>query len=244
MIRSLKELLGYNVEEINTKKGTVKDFLFDKKFWIVRYLEIDLGFILPGEKLLVNKALFKTPDWEKKHFPIALTTDQLEKAPKLEDHLTFTREYEEVWNEYYGTPSYWDYGYIPPKARHFIDDTSSIEKKVHSHLGSFQEILKYEIYAMDGKIAHNTDLLVDDEHWEVKYFVVTVVNEKLLEKNYEVMLSTDWIDKIDYVDKKIYMNVNKEFIKNAPKFYPDDMVNEVYEKKLYDYYGRSHDYAL
>ena len=83
MIRSLKELLGYDVEEINTNKGTVKDFLFDKDFCIIRYLEIDMGFILPGEKLLVNKALFEHPNWEKKHFPIALTTEQLEKAPKL-----------------------------------------------------------------------------------------------------------------------------------------------------------------
>lgn len=238
MIRSLKKLLSYTVEETNGNKGKVKDFLFDEEDKRVRYLEIDMGNIFSGEKVLVSESLLKSPNWESKHFPIELTMEQLEKCPKLDEHLPVSREYEKILNDYYGTPGYWDYAYIPPKAQHFWDDKAVIEKKIHTHLRSFEEVMNYRIHAENGIIGHCRDLLVEDVNWNIKYLIASIQKNSLTE-NYKVMLSLDWIDKIDYAEKEIHMNVTEESIKNSPEFNPSELVNEVYEKKLYDYYGRS-----
>ncbi len=235
MIRSLKELLGYKVEEINAEKGTVEDFLFDEKYWTIRYLEIDMGIGFPGEKLLVGRGLLKKPKWESKHFPIAVTMNQLKNAPKLKDNFPFSREKEKVWNQYYGTPSYWDDAYIPPKAIHFYNEKTIVDKDLHSELKSFNDIIDYEINVENEIIGHCSEVLIDDDKWEIKYLVATISGDTPSKKK-EVMLSLDWIKKVDYDNRKIYLNKNKKFVKNAPKYSPAELVNEIYEKMLDDYH--------
>jgi sporulation protein YlmC with PRC-barrel domain len=231
MIRSLKELLSYKVKEINAEIGIVEDFVFDEKHWKIRYLEIDMGIGFTGEKLLVGKDLLKKPNWGKKYFSISVTMNQLKKAPKLKKYLVFTREKENMLNEYYGTPSYWNYTYVPQNEMKFYDQKKIIDEKIDSELISFNEFLDFEIVEENKVIAHCLDVLIDDVEWEIKSLIVTITGNIQI-KMKEVMLPIDWIEKINYKNRKIFINKDKGFIKNAPTYSRSNSVKEIYGNML------------
>lgn len=51
MLRSLKELAGYNVAGQDDRVGQVDDFHFDHVTWTVHSLVVDTGGWLPGDHL-------------------------------------------------------------------------------------------------------------------------------------------------------------------------------------------------
>lgn len=55
---SLSNLTDYCIETNDGIKGTVEDFLFDEERWIVRYLVADLGFVLPGKKVIIPRLYY------------------------------------------------------------------------------------------------------------------------------------------------------------------------------------------
>jgi hypothetical protein len=54
----------------------------------------------------------------------------------------------------------------------------------------------------------------------------------------KVLIGTEWMDSISYKDQKINVDLHVDSIKTSPEFNPLKPVNEVYERQLYDYYGR------
>ncbi len=87
MKRSLKNLLVFKIRETDGEKGNIKDFLFDEKKWIIRYLEVEIGSFFMGKRVLVERSFLDTPQWSTLIFPVKLTKLQIENAPELKDHL-------------------------------------------------------------------------------------------------------------------------------------------------------------
>jgi len=57
MLRSFNELKNYVLEAIDGEIGRCKDFLFDEKEWVIRFMVADTRQWLPGSKVLVS------PQW-------------------------------------------------------------------------------------------------------------------------------------------------------------------------------------
>jgi sporulation protein YlmC with PRC-barrel domain len=53
MLRSLKELFGYDIQADDGEIGKVHDFYFDEEEWTTRYLVVDTGPWFLGEKVLI-----------------------------------------------------------------------------------------------------------------------------------------------------------------------------------------------
>src|SRR5262245_15188054 len=106
MLRSLKELRGYDILTAEGLKGTGADFYFDDALWKVRYLVADLGGLLPGRKVLISPAVFEAPRWDAKEFPLKLTRKQIEDSPDVDTAKPVTRRQEEELVRHYGWPAY------------------------------------------------------------------------------------------------------------------------------------------
>ncbi|MFT4534526.1 MAG: hypothetical protein ACJA1A_001665 [Saprospiraceae bacterium] len=242
MKRSLNELRGYDIQSTDDTKGKVKDFLFDEDSWVIRYLEVDLG-IRSGRKLLIPKIFFKEPDWSNQRFPVELKN--IEKGPGLEGNLSVSRKYEQELNKYFKISDYWPYIYsspigapgitYPPRPVR-VPSKVIDEKKLDTSLRSFLEIKGYHIKAIDGKIGHIEDIIIDDMDWQIVYAVIDTGN--WLPWSKKVLIATHAMDVISYVDQEITINLHIETIRSAPAFDPSEPINEEYEKRLYDYLGR------
>lgn len=245
MKRSLKKLIGYSIEALDGVKGKVKDFLFDEENWAVKYLEVDLGSVLPAKKVLIPKTLLKQPDWSTHQFAVELTKSDIEKSPPLEEHLPVSKKYEKELNSYYDSYNKWLYYNVPPidsavvvyPPRPLTVPTKILhENELDTVLRSFNEVKGYHIKALDGRLGHLDDVIIDDIDWQIVYVVVDTSDWFPWSK--KVLISMPWLNKISYLNREISINLHIASIKSAPEFNPSTPINEKYEMHLYDYYGR------
>jgi hypothetical protein len=105
------------------------------------------------------------------------------------------------------------------------------------HLRSTKEVIGYHIQAVDGEIGHVEDLIVDDEEWFLRYLVVDTRNWL---PGKAVLVAPGWAKRVDWVKRKVHVDLPQEAIRDSPEFDPSRPVNREYEVRLYDYYGRPH----
>ena len=246
MKRSLKELLNYSIQGIAIKKGSVKDFLFSENELTVRYLEVDLGTLLfTGKKVLIPREIVGKPKWEEAAFPVKLTETQINDCPKAEENKPISREFEEVLSNYYRVDNYWldplpipvtGHGFIHKEKPEEILTENDIHNNLDTSLRSFKEILGYKIKSNDSRTGHVEDLIIDTQTWQVNYLVIDTKDWNPFSK--KVILNVDHVGSISYIKKEMEINLSSEAINSGPEFDPSIPINEVYEKKLFDYYGR------
>ncbi|SRR6056297_526494 len=241
MKRSLKHLIGYNLETTDKIKGKVLDFFFDEERWVVRYMEADQGKILPNKKVLIPRAFLDEPEWENSTFKVSMSRDEFKNCPATEDNKPVSREYESRLLSHLQMKNYW--AVAPPSPTGMTYPVRPIEppkvqikeENIDTTLRSLNEVLGYRVYTRDGNYGHLDDIIIDDEDWQILYFVITDGN-LLGEQN--IMFPIGWIDKISYKDQHVKLNINSGDLQHAPDFNPEYPVNTEYEKKVYDYYGR------
>ncbi len=151
MKRSLKNLLVFKIRETDGEKGNIKDFLFDEKKWIIRYLEVEIGSFFVGKRVLVERSFLDCPNWDTMTFPIKLTKSQIENAPELKDHLPVSSQYEIEFNKHYNISNYRDISYsgfettFPPRPIRVPSD-KFCEKDIETSLRCFKEVNRYHVH--------------------------------------------------------------------------------------------------
>ena len=53
----------------------------------------------------------------------------------------------------------------------------------------------------------------------------------------KVFVAPHWASRISWGERKVYMNMSREAIKNCPEWNATAAINREYEARLYDYYG-------
>jgi len=246
MLRSANELINYTMEATDDDIGRCKDFLFDDRHWVTRYILVDTGKWLPGRKVLISPISLGEPDWATRRFPVDLTTEQIENSPALDTDAPVSRKYEQLYFDHFQWPYYWTGGELwgatpyPPATPVPPTETGpSLKEKQEelekTHLRSYREVKGYYIKTTDGEVGHVDDLIVDDETWRFRYMVVDTRNWLPGRK---VLISVEWIESVSWLENEVQVDVASEAIKNSPEFDPSQPVNREYEMVLYDYYGR------
>ena len=158
MLRSVNEAFNYVLQGEDGEIGRCKDFLFDDRFWTIRYMVADTGKWLPGKKVLVSPISLGEPDWDSRRFPVKINKKEIEEAPELDEDAPVSREYEMRWMEHYGWSYYWFGGglwgpssnptglYAKGKKEGIKEEETEIGK---SHLRSAKEVTGYHIQATD-----------------------------------------------------------------------------------------------
>lgn len=244
MLRSLKDLEKYQIMATDGELGHVKDFYFDDRNWIIRYLVVDTGKWLPGRLTLIPPTQVASPDWETHLFPVNLTKEEIKNSPSIDENKPVSRQMEIKLHDHFQWPYYWvgpgPFGApgagaypIPPGAAE--EAKAEIEVEGDPHLRSMNEVRGYRIEATDGEIGHLDDLIGEDTSWTVRYVVVDTRNWLPGRK---VLLNLQWIESFEWEEQKVVSDLTKEAIESSPPYHASDPVNREYEEELYDYYGR------
>jgi hypothetical protein len=239
MLRSLKSLIGFRLAATDDKIGKVRDFYFDDKVWTIRYLVAATGKWLPGKKVLLSPVALENPQWESKEFPIHLTKKQIESSPEILEDMPISKQKELEMAEFYDWPVYWPVGHtgLPPHVgvMERALDSEKTKGDGDPNLRSFKEVLSYFCHAKDGDIGHVEDIIVDDSAWSIRYVVIAT---GIFFGRRKVLVSPNWVQKIEWSEKKLHISETKMAIKNSPPYEPSEPINRKYEQALYDYYGR------
>ncbi len=93
---------------------------------------------------------------------------------------------------------------------------------------------RHELLARDGVIGHVRDLYFDDEHWNVRYFVVDTGRWLPGRK---VLISPLSVAVPDWDHKVLPVALTKEQVKSSPGIDTDKPVSRQHETSLSDHYG-------
>lgn len=233
MQRSVKSLYGYSIRATDADIGRTHEFYFDDETWTIRYLVVDTGSWLLGRRVLLSTAAVDEPRPEIQEFPVALTKEQVERSPHISSDKPVSRQMEEDLQTYYGWPPYWSGVGTAPAAT--AARMAAVRESGDPHLRSTREVTNYHIHATDGEIGHVEDFIVEGTTWIIRYIIV---NTRKWLPGRNVLVAPAWVSKVSWAKSRVFVDLDKEIIKNSPEFDASAAVNREYELRLYDYYGR------
>jgi hypothetical protein len=257
MLRNSKNLEGCSIGAADGTIGEVIDLYFDDEAWVIRYLVVGTGSWLESRKVLVSPFALSQPQWALKTLRASLTKEQVKNSPNIDTDMPVSRQHEMEYLKYYSYPSYWGgaalWGVGPSpnlipmggayqwpadsygQSRAEHDREVAGEQKGDHHLRSCNAILKYHIHASDGDIGHVGGLLVDDETWAIRYLIVDTSNWWL---GHQVLVAPQWIRDVNWSQSKVYIELSREALKDAPPYDATAPLDRGKETDLFDYHGR------
>jgi uncharacterized protein YrrD len=215
MLQNIKELYGNKLAASDGDIGHVKDFYFDDKTWVIRYLVADTGSWLTGRLVLLSPHAFGKLDLVENTLQVKLHKKQIENSPSIESHKPVSRQYEIEYYRYYGWPAYWNGGALWGMGGYpVVLAPSKDEMEAHlqhhhrddKHLRSTRAVTGYHIQATDGPIGSVSGFLVDDRSWAIHELVVETSHWY---SGKEILISPDKIERISYEDSKVFVNLTK-----------------------------------
>lgn len=244
MLRSLNALHGYTALAKDAYIGSVQDFYFHDDTWIIRYFVLDTRhWLLDGRRVLVTTRVIGKPNWAVFTFPVAITRERVEKSPEIQIGKPVSRQFEAGLHNHYGWPFYWTEPELELRPQIVLLDQQlapgqatkpASDENFGPNLRSAEEVAGYYIHATDGALGHVEDFVADDEGWVIRYLAVHtgVFGAK------KVLISPQWLGKISYSGKRVYLKLTRAKILKSPGFVPGGPIDREYEERLYDYYGQ------
>jgi sporulation protein YlmC with PRC-barrel domain len=242
MLHKVKTLKGYSLDSLDGEIGAVKEFYFDDKHWTIRYLVADTGSWLTGRQVLISPYALVEAIKAEHHITVNLTKKQIEDSPSLDIDKPVSRQFEEVYNDYYEWPMYWGgpymwgaYPYAVVCDREKKSESTQGEKAWDPHLRSTHDVSGYHIQAEDGEIGHVEDFVIDDETWAIRYLVIDTRNWWPGKK---VLVSPQWIERVSWNESKVFVNLIRDAIKQSPEYTEESLITRDYEAILHIHYKR------
>lgn len=241
MLTRAKKVKGYKLNATDGEIGSIKEFFFDDKYWTVRYLVASTGGWLNDQQVLISPYFLGNVNDSSKLIEVSLSRNEIENSPPWDTDKPVSRQFEESYYDYYGAPTYWSGPYSWGAFPYFTRDrekwrTSEIsEKSWNPNLRSTKDVTDYYIQATDNEIGHVEDFIIDEETWTIRYLEIDTKNWLPGKK---VLVSPEWIDRISWNESKVFINLSRDIIKNAPGYDEDKVITREYESRLYGYYNR------
>jgi len=250
MLWTASSLNGYDIEATDGQVGTVGDLLFEDRGWIVRWLVVETGTWLSGRKVLLPLAALGQPDAARRHFPVALTMQQVKDSPTLDVDQPVSRQAEAQLYNFYGWNPYWGSGSL--STENFMAIPSGLplvpsELVLRDHdlvdsgpgegdpnLRSMSAVTGYHIEATDGEIGHVEGFLLDPTDWRIRYIIV---NTRNWWPGRKVVISPRSVTTIDWPASLMHLDLTREKIRGGPLYDPSIAVDEAYNETFLTYYG-------
>jgi hypothetical protein len=258
MLRNTTDLVGYVIGATDGTIGHVKDFYFDDAAWVIRYLVVDTGAWLSSRNVLISPFAIGHPNWSEKILPVSITKEQVKSSPDIDTEKPVSRQQESQYLEYYGYPYYWvgagvwGQGAYPSMMLPgfgtavqgsqvhtlYLRADADAGRRQHDdpHLRSCNEVMKYHIHATDGDIGHVQAMLIDEETWAIRYFIVDTSNWWL---GHQVLIAPQWIQNVSWLDAKVSVDLTRQAVKDAPSYDTAARLDRKQEAGIYKHYRRA-----
>lgn len=252
MLRPISELSGYTlVASDGEEVGTLDDFLFDEREWTIRWAVVSTGSWLTGRSVLLPPQVMTRPDPAERRLQVQLTRAQVERSPPVLSHLEMSRQMESELYDFYGWTPYWGMGGafgepmlagltpLAPPAGAGTGEPAGAEAATPAddpHLRSIGEVTGYAIEAVDGRLGHADDFLVEDESWTIRYLVADAGSWWHGRK---VLVSKGWLSGVDWAERRLGVDLSVKELEAAPPYDPALPIGREEEERLHERVART-----
>lgn len=235
-LRTLCELKRHAVLARDGEIGRIEQVYFDDQRWIVRYFVVHTGNWLLGRDVLIAPRAVAGVDDENKQIALDLSREQVKNAPPIDRARPVSRHYEVEYHRHYGWLPYWETSAFGMPLPLVETPTEAVQAPEDPHLRDSNEVAGYGLQAADGELGHVHDLVLDDQDWSIRYFVVDTRNWWPGKK---VLIAPAWVNRIRWMDRALSVDLTRELIRTAPAYDPAQIIGHDDEVRLYAHYGKS-----
>ncbi|MEW5895920.1 MAG: hypothetical protein AB1650_09250 [Candidatus Omnitrophota bacterium] len=212
MLLSLTHLKGRQLKTKNGEAGRIRDFHFDDKKWRLMLFVTDSGSRFNAQNVYISFVEFNS----KSRWPDNATSINSVKKSRNEllpdtDICSSEIKRAEQFRHYYYLPE-WVKAHPdkPSILGLFYESDDPVEKNKEvdqDRFHSLEEMLGYQVRALDGDIGHVSDLIVDDYSWKI-FFIVFQIN-KLLVSN-EMLIGTMDVMRVQWPTREVFIGTTKD----------------------------------
>lgn len=105
-LRSVREILGYDIQGTDGSLGHVADLVVEDETWEVRYLVLDTNRWW-GRRVLLARQCASRVSWAQKRVSMNVSRAEIKASPAWDGTEAVNRAYESHLYDYYGRPVYW-----------------------------------------------------------------------------------------------------------------------------------------
>src|SRR5665648_975407 len=116
------------------------------------------------------------------------------------------------------------------KLHSFEDEIGKAREYYYDELNRFTSL-----YLIKPEIGKVKEFYFDDYYWAIRYLIIDTKNWWPGKK---VLVSPQWIERINWNESKVFINLLRETIKQSPEYTEDTLLTREYEIELYQYYNR------
>ena len=242
MLSKAKTLQSYSLQNTDGETiAKIKEFYFDDQYWTVRYLVADTGNWLTGRQILISPYALVAVNNDHQNIVAGLTKKQIEDSPSLDSDKPVSHQFERAYYGHYGYPMYWSGPYMwgaypyPVRDPEQWKTATQREKAWDPHLRSTYSVSGHHIQALDGEVGHVEDFIIEDKTWAIRYLIADTHNWWPGKK---VLVSPQWIERVSWGERKVFVNLSRETIKESPEYTEEAPLTRDYETGLHLHYNR------
>ena len=100
-LRSIKEVIGYNMQANYEEIGHIESFLVDDETWIIDYILGNSQELMPGKKILISPDWVSEISWINSEVYVDLTLEAIKYCPEFDYSKMVSPDYEAKLYDYY-----------------------------------------------------------------------------------------------------------------------------------------------
>jgi len=228
-VRPLRGLFDCRVSATDGEIGTIDDFFFDDTAWIVRYFHIDTGPWLNNRQILISPVAIINDNWDHGDLSVALTKDTIAAGPAIPTWRDMSHQEEADLIGHFDWMPYWGpakgapvtgIGGVGRESDTPLSQpafTKQNDSDIKPQLRRFGELINFEIRAKGVNGGGVVDAVVDIQTWIISKLAVST--RKWLPGG-NVLVPLPRIDRVDWAQGQVHVDLTRKAIKNSPKFRP------------------------
>ncbi len=86
MIRSAKDMSKFDIVATDGRVGSVDDFYFDAEGWAIRYVAVDTGTWVKGDRVLISPLSVSRTEWNERQLLLSISSDEVKNRPDVDTY--------------------------------------------------------------------------------------------------------------------------------------------------------------
>ena len=240
MLCSLNKLKMYDVVANDGQIGKIKDYYFDEKNWVVRYLLIDSCGYLNRSNGFISTSSVSNIDMRanKIHVNFSISKIGLNTKTKKETNPR-EKKIDIQFSDFFERPSYWGFLDSPwvvgPQGVIYENIPGKNEIRLPSgqpNLPSYNQITRYQVHAIDAFLGQIVDILVNEDTWQFQFLELEKENWTDWQST---LLPYDLIERLNPGARNIEVLTNRNLVLTSPTYNPKSLPNFYFESILQHY---------
>ena len=176
MAHSLSTLLDIPLVTVGGERRAIRNFLFDDRSWLVRFLVVDAGRWFGHRLVVIPVTALDLPNWAEGAIHAHLTTRELVASPHADEVRPVSRQQQVAWERHFG----WrdgDSSWRGPSTADFPRQEFSISSEDDDpHLRRTRDLISYQVWAKDGFLGLLEGFFLEDASWHIGYLLAKTGN--------------------------------------------------------------------